>query len=232
MINCLSSSGELKIGDFKIENRYFEFDAANTYRLIIGYKELKVELLPTKGFSLGQVYFNDRQIFWDQPIELPDPVIFSPYNDNVYINKKPARGFSFIPTYMGGVELYGMRNRGMPREENGFCHPVHGETSNIPVKETEVYLKQDGSLQLSASFIYREMYDDRAEWYNHGKEMNNSDLGGLESAEFFSMVDGVGQLAIGFINAAGEPQPYIIPEEGGRIEFIVIDLFVFINSIP
>ena len=170
-INCLVSSGVIETGDFMLENRHVDTDPENTYRLFVNREGLTIELLPTKGFSLGQVHINDKQIFWNQPNKLPDPVSFSPYNDIVYINKNAVRGFSYIPTYMGGVELYGMRNWGMPRIDKGFYHPVHGETSNIPVKETEVHLKQDGSLELTASFIYRDMYEDRPEWHTYGKEM-------------------------------------------------------------
>ena len=60
--------------------------------------------------------------------------------------------------------------------------------------------------------------------------MNNADLEGLTMTQLLGMADGEEQLAIGFIGIEGEPQPYVVSDEGGRVELIVADLFVFLNS--
>ena len=61
--------------------------------------------------------------------------------------------------------------------------------------------------------------------------MNNADLEGLTMAQFMEIADDEGQLAIGFMGIDGEPEPYVVSDEGGSVPLIVVDLFVFLNSL-
>ncbi|MCD6596379.1 MAG: hypothetical protein J7L04_01750, partial [Bacteroidales bacterium] len=47
-------------------------DPASVNRLIVVNNELEVEILPSKGFSIGQVFRGGRPQFWDPPIGLCD----------------------------------------------------------------------------------------------------------------------------------------------------------------
>ncbi len=119
---------------------------------------LTVEVLPSKGFSVGQTWKDDRPVFWKPPIGLCDPGRLDLHSPEVAVAGEPSPGFSFLKTFSGGIELYGLRNWGMPFRdpENGGLHPLHGETSNIPVEHCEVSIGRD-KVAMTGVFIYRDM---------------------------------------------------------------------------
>jgi hypothetical protein len=142
----------------------------NTCRLFIQSGELDAVLFPTKGLSLGQVNWNGKPVFWDPPYDLPDPDRLNLWSDDVCINGKPMPGFAFLPTFCAGVELYGLKNWGMPRKDKDTdeIQLLHGETSNIPVAETNVEIDNEG-VTVIAAFIYHDMKGLRYNpWYRGG----------------------------------------------------------------
>lgn len=146
-------------------------DPAGVSRLLIQCGELEAVLFPSKGLSLGQVFYKGKPAFWEAPCELPDPEALNLWSDEVCINGKPMPGFSYLPTFCAGIELYGLKNWGMPRwdDNTGELLPLHGETSNIPVAETHVEIDNTG-VTVTASFIYHNMkgYGSTL-WYAQGE---------------------------------------------------------------
>ena len=133
----------------------------------------EVELLPSKGFAVGQVYQDGRPLLWNPPIGICDPEPLNLFSDEVAINGTPAPGFTFLKTFAAGIEFYGLRNWGMPVFDKGkeFQHPVHGETSNIPVDFCDVEIR-NGEITLSTLFIYRDMpHKLSGTWYLQGPEL-------------------------------------------------------------
>jgi len=150
-----------------------EHDAAGIFRLLIYNDNWEVELLPSKGFSVGQVHFRNHPLFWEAPISLIDPDRLDLHDDSVRVNGEPAPGFSFLKTFASGIELYGLRNWGMPFKDpdSGQLFPLHGESSNIPVQEASLELLEDHAL-VSASFDYRNYKGHSGSlWYLAGRKL-------------------------------------------------------------
>ncbi len=145
-------------------------DSSN--RVIMSNGGVSVELLPSKGLSLGQAWINKIPMFWDAPTKMPDTEDIDLWSDEIRINGEKASGFTFLKTLMAGVELYGLQNWGMPVEVDGKLYPIHGETSNIPVDEIIFGGNSDKSCWVEASFIYRSFGADISlPWYKRGKPL-------------------------------------------------------------
>ncbi|MFP4059644.1 MAG: DUF4432 family protein [Bacteroidales bacterium] len=148
-------------------------DPSNTNRLMIKHGEISAELFPTKGLSLAQVTINGKKLFWDAPYGLTDQDKLDLWSDEVLINGKPEQGFTFLKTFSAGIELYGLKNWGMPYTDSktGEFYPLHGETSNIPVPGVIIEFKDD-ALIVSSEYQYHEM-NDRSEkpWYRAGRPL-------------------------------------------------------------
>jgi hypothetical protein len=106
--NTISENG-FTIGVFNLQE-----DPENANRIRVSTPEVEVELLPSKVFSLSQAWIKGRPIFWEAPIGLPDTETIDLWSDEVFINGNPAPGFTFLKTLVGGVEMYGLKNWGMP----------------------------------------------------------------------------------------------------------------------
>lgn len=148
-------------------------DPSSVNRIRATTGEMTVEIFPSKGFAIGQIYIDERPLLWDAPIGLSDPDTLDLYSDEIAINGKPAAGFTFLRNFSAGIEFYGLRNWGMPvREaEKDFLHPLHGETSNIPVELCDVTIDHMET-GLTATFIYRNMHRDHAGvWYRQGEQL-------------------------------------------------------------
>ncbi len=176
-LNCknldLNEDNEILSGQISFEFLHLKDDPAKANRIKISNGILTVEVLPSKGFSIGQMLFNGRPLLWEPPIDLCDTENIDLYSDEIAINGVPSPGFTFLKTLYGGIEFYGLRNWGMPvrDEKTGFLHPIHGETSNIPVDLCTVEVSDRG-LTLSASFIYRDFSGDpEGVWYLQGREL-------------------------------------------------------------
>lgn len=146
-----------------------EGDQEDVYRLAAVSSNWTVEIFPSKGLSVGKAYFKNEPLFWNAPTDLIHPDQFIPCETDIYINGKPAPGFSFLKTFSSGIELYGLLNWGMPKyDHKGRLLTLHGETSNIPVTCGEVEIGND-SLTITGSFIYRLFKREiNNKWYNKG----------------------------------------------------------------
>jgi len=174
-LNCINIYEDITdatdLSPFRIEIKNREGESRKTNRLYIDNGEVKTELLPSKGLSPGEVLFGEKPVFWEPPIGLPDPDKFDPNGNKVLINGSHLPGFDYLETFMGGIEFYGLKNWGMPLNVNGTVLPLHGETSNIPVKEVEV-VKENNGIRVTGSFIYRSMDKNNNKiWYLRGDEL-------------------------------------------------------------
>jgi hypothetical protein len=87
----------------------------NTLRIMISCKDLTIELLLSKGLSVGEVFYQKQPVFWKPPAGLPDPEPLDLISGEIMINGKTMKGFTYLKTFMAGIEFYGLRNWGMPR---------------------------------------------------------------------------------------------------------------------
>lgn len=146
-------------------------DAPSVNRLLVSRNNCIIELQPSKGFSFGKIMIDDTDLLWDPPIGIPDPDTLNLWSDEICIHGEPVAGATFLKTFSGSIELYGLRNWGMMyTSDNGEIFPLHGETSNIPIEKVEIRKYRDG-ISLTGSFLYRTFKDRRGNkpWYNQGK---------------------------------------------------------------
>jgi len=156
---------------FNIRVFHLAEDPENANRIRVSTSEVEVELLPSKGLSLGQAWIKDKPIFWEAPINLPDTETIDLWSDEVCINGVPAKGFTFLKTLVAGIELYGLKNWGMPVEKDGKLELLHGETSNIPVSEIQYSVEKD-VCTIQSSFDYRSFEGDtKLPWYQRGEAL-------------------------------------------------------------
>lgn len=153
---------------------HFPGDPVNMKRLKIETGLLELEFLPGRGMTPGKAAFDDRKIFWDPPTEFNDPDNFDPLSDEICINGEAAPGFAMLKTLYGGIELYGMKNWGMPVvDKNGkLIYPLHGETSNIPVNKITIITDKE-SVIVKAEIIYHDIYagNGKGKWYEQGEPL-------------------------------------------------------------
>ena len=169
----LNKETKFKVGDFTIQIIHRENEPGNTPRIQVERENLKVELLPSKGLSIGEVFINNFPIFWEPPTELIDPDKLDLISREILVNHREIDGFTFLKTFVGGIEFYGMKNWGMPRidQSTGELYLLHGETSNIPVEEV-IGVLYDDRLELSGRFICRDFdFISGKPWYNSGKPL-------------------------------------------------------------
>ena len=165
---ALNPVNSVKTNGFSISLFHREEDPVTANRIEISNGVTRIELQPSKGLSVGQAWFNNLPVFWEAPIGLPDTETIDLWSDEVMINGQPAPGFTFLKTFCGGIELYGLNNWGMPKTQNDELYPLHGETSNIPVDEVELTV-HDNQLILEGMFLYRTFNGDKnVLWYKRG----------------------------------------------------------------
>jgi hypothetical protein len=146
-------------------------DPVNANRIRISIPEVEVELLPSKGLSLGQAWIKGKPVFWEAPVNIPDTETIDLWSDEVCINGIPAKGFTFLKTLVAGIEFYGLKNWGMPVEKDGKLGLLHGETSNIPVSAIQYSVKND-ACNIQASFNYHTFEGDIDKpWYKRGEAL-------------------------------------------------------------
>ncbi len=177
-LNCknltLNTDNKIILGQLSVELLHHKNDPANVNRIKITNEKLVVEILPSKGLSVGQAWNNNRPIFWEPIIEMPDPDQLDLNSDEIAINGKPLAGFTFLKTFNGGVELYGLKNWGMPKtNETGVLQPIHGETSNIPIKEVEIFIDvKNKTIEITGEFFYNSFEKDSDKpWYLNGDKL-------------------------------------------------------------
>jgi hypothetical protein len=167
----LNRSNTVEEKGFSVRILHLPGDPSNANRIRVSTGQVELELLPSKGLSLGQAWIKGRPLFWESPVDLPDTETLDLWSDEVSINGKSAPGFTFLKTFCAGVELYGLRNWGMPAMLDSKLQPLHGETSNIPVSEIRFFTQGDAGI-VQASFDYHTFEgDDNSPWYRRGEKL-------------------------------------------------------------
>ena len=109
VLNCknlnLNPVNYTKSGRLSLRLSHNKDDPANVNRIMVYNKDLVIEILPSKGLSIGQAWNNEKAIFWEPAIGMPDPDLLNLNSDEIAINGKPRSGFTFLKTFTGGVEL-------------------------------------------------------------------------------------------------------------------------------
>jgi hypothetical protein len=166
----LNETNELDHNGFQISIFHQENDPLTANRVKVWNKNVEVEFFPSKGLSIAQAWIKGQAIFWEAPISLPDTEDLNLWSDEISINGHPAPGFTFLKTLIGGLELYGLTNWGMPVTIDGKVELLHGETSNIPVSEILFGTENEKKCWIQASFLYRTFEgDDHLPWYERGE---------------------------------------------------------------
>jgi hypothetical protein len=112
----------------------------NANRLHVKTNGLVVEILPSKGLSIGNASYDGKPILWKNPSPLYDPDKIDLYSSEVAVNGTPKPGFVYIKLFTGGIEMLGPDNWGMPHFDlnKNSLHVLHGSVHSIPVEEIEV----------------------------------------------------------------------------------------------
>lgn len=149
-------------------------DAPDVRRLVLSWKSGEIELQPTKGLSIGP-YSHDRwRPFWEPVVA----GILSPDRENIagelLLDGHPVAGLRWIENFSGCVELLGLSNWGMPRNDDatGVTLPLHGEAARIPV-DGVAFAVTNGLILISASFSVNSFWwrenDADTPWYRRGE---------------------------------------------------------------
>ncbi|HKJ79547.1 MAG TPA: DUF4432 family protein [Prolixibacteraceae bacterium] len=174
--NCIKLSSnpgnKLESGNLKAEIYHNADDPESVNRIRLVTSNAELEIFPSKGLSVGEAFFHGKPVFWEPPIGMPNPETLDLWSDEVAINGKPAPGFTFLKTFNGGIELYGLKNWGMPVEKDGELQLLHGETSNIPVEKVEVNLLGDNKIKITGGFYYKTFKGNPSlPWYKRGSNL-------------------------------------------------------------
>jgi hypothetical protein len=174
--NCknlsFNETNKLNAADLEAEIYHKSGDPENVNRIKLSTTNAEVEILPSKGLSVGEAFLHGKPVFWEPPIEMPDPDSLDLWSDEVAIYGKPAHGFTFLKTFNGGIELYGLKNWGMPVKKDRELLLLHGETSNIPVVRVEVNLLNDNKIKINGTFLYKTWKGDTTlPWHKRGSHL-------------------------------------------------------------
>jgi hypothetical protein len=149
-------------------------DDPDVRRLNIVWQDGHIELLPTKGLSIGRYNHGNWHPFWEPVV----PGILSPERENllgeVLVHGQPVQGLRWIENFSGCIELLGLSNWGMPRLDppSGRVVPLHGEAARIPVEGVTVTAGGRFTV-VAASFNVNSQWwrevDDGRPWYQRGR---------------------------------------------------------------
>lgn len=166
---CAIAEQTHAFGDTQLAITKAPNDAENTCRLWLKAGELSVELLPSKGLSIGQAFYGTQAFFWEPPISglsNPDTVdFFAP----LMIAGKQTIYRAWAGYFMGGVEMLGLKNWGLPEsDEFGHMLPLHGEVSNLASAWFKVDVYEHG-VEVTAHIpvYYAEAEHQTREFYKH-----------------------------------------------------------------
>ncbi len=142
-----------KLGGFYISCIHVQGDPEKVFRIHVESPcGLNLEITPSKGLSMRNCSYEGRQMFWDPPMEnLPDPETVDLFS-TVICDGVPVENMGWLRYFSSHVEMLGLHNWGMPETgEYNKPLPLHGNVSNIPVKEVTAELLDD-RLRLTGSF--------------------------------------------------------------------------------
>ena len=129
--------------DCSVEYIHKPCDPQGINRIYLKVGDLNVELLPSKGLSVGAVMYDSSPLLWLPLLAgLPDPDVVDLTKELIW-NGETVQGFGFIEYLVGGVMMFGLENWGMPYtdKETGNSGTLHGEVSNIPIEKVSVNSK-------------------------------------------------------------------------------------------
>lgn len=166
----VQSEKRLGLRQGEVRVRHLADDPLGVNRFIVSWKDVEIELLPSKGLAVGQAHVLGRPMFWEPPLaRLPDPAALDP-RDPLLVNGSRTEGFGWIAAFSAGIEPLGLRNWGMPTREphTGELLGLHGEAALIPVQEVTIH-EAEGELELGASMTIRDLRGlPDLPWYDRG----------------------------------------------------------------
>jgi hypothetical protein len=162
---------EVSHAGFRLEQRKFGADPEGVFRILVTHAEtnFSTEVYPSKGFCVGETILTGRPLFWIvQRTYLQDPENID-WSAEIMIQGKKREGFTVVQTLMGGIELYGLQNWGMPNwDSQGKIAPLHGEVSVIPAEKIEITVSDKG-FEIKGTFTYCNGNGGQTDnWYNRG----------------------------------------------------------------
>ena len=153
-LTCCDSSNYSRIftdtegSDFKINLIHHKNDPPTVNRLYVQRDNFSVELIPSKGLSVRDVFLDNQPMFWNPPLEsIADPESVR-LNGPMLIDGELVDGMSWLKYFSAHIEMLGLLNWGMPADGMG----LHGNASNIPVKTVSVQTSEKG-LTVSGEFL-------------------------------------------------------------------------------
>lgn len=158
------------INGFTVSLGRKERDQPNTGRITVKKGEDVLQILPSKGLSVGEFRVDGHPVFWDPPFErLLNPDLID-LHAPLLIDGRETYGFRWIENFVGGIEFLGLANWGLPyTDAHGVLHPLHGEVSNIPVATVACSIS-DSQFSASGTFPVHTALVGRSDtpWYARG----------------------------------------------------------------
>ncbi|MFP4484183.1 MAG: DUF4432 family protein [Spirochaetaceae bacterium] len=148
-------------------------DAADVRRLRLSWEAGELELLPTKGLTVGPLRHGEWRPFWEPVV----PGLISPEDEDLLgamlIHGERVESMRWLENFAGCVELLGLSNWGMAYRppKGAVTLPLHGEASHVPVSEVQV-AAVEGCVVARAPFEVRHAWwddpDTSVSWYRRG----------------------------------------------------------------
>lgn len=163
----------LRSGNVRIVLSHRPGEPPGVNRLWVHAGELSVELLPSRGLSAGEAFLRGYPVFWDPPTGLQHPDCLETDRAPLHIQGMPAPGFGYIESFAGGIELLGLDNWGMPRQDpkRGSLLPLHGSVQALPFHTVDVEIRDD-TVVVTGNTIVRSLRGGRRlPWYRRGSRM-------------------------------------------------------------
>ncbi|MFW5975981.1 MAG: DUF4432 family protein [Alkalispirochaetaceae bacterium] len=163
------------LGPITVELYRKKEDAADVRRVAVAWPGGSIDLLPTKGLTVGSYEHNGWKPFWE-PVR---PGIVSPERDDllgdVLVHGERTKSLRWLENFAGCIELLGLTNWGMPYHDpsQDVVLPLHGEASHIPAAGLTILLREP-FVAVSGSFAvnngwWREL-DRSKPWYQRGEK--------------------------------------------------------------
>ncbi|RKF14369.1 DUF4432 family protein [Alginatibacterium sediminis] len=150
-VDCLTSA-TYPNDSFRVEVLHKPCDPDSVRRIMLTNPTLSVEILPSKGMSIGEAFYLDKPFFWIPP--QPSLLAKDSFDINApfVVRGQENTGLRWVEAFTGGVELLGLSNWGLRREEKGVVYGLHGEASNISVNSFDILFESEFA-QVKASFL-------------------------------------------------------------------------------
>lgn len=162
-----------RLGTVRVEISRDGGDDVDVRRVRLRWNGGGIELQPSKGLSIGPYTHRGWCPFWEPVVR----AILSPDREDLtgplLVHGEPVAGLRWIENFSGCVELLGLSNWGMPRndEQTGKTLPLHGEAARIPVDSISITVA-DALILVSSSFVLNSHWwrEDSAPapWYRRG----------------------------------------------------------------